>query len=199
MPLHHAVLSLLVDRPSYGYELKGAFERSIGPQWGALNIGHLYQVLDRLERDGLVTATKVVREVKPDRVMYEITEPGRTELTEWLSSASQRTSGFRDDFFLKLVAATHTREPEVVRTVVGNQRALLLGELRNLTQLRRDHKDDLVVSLLLSAAERHITADLAFLDDAEDRLRQTPWSSAVARRQSSTVDPPEGVPNRRPA
>ena len=51
MPLQHAVLSLLVDGPSYGYELKGAFERSVGPQWGALNIGHLYQVLDRLSRD----------------------------------------------------------------------------------------------------------------------------------------------------
>ena len=59
MPINHAVLALLRDGPSHGYELKAAFEAAIGPQWGALNIGHLYQVLDRLSRDGLVTSTRV--------------------------------------------------------------------------------------------------------------------------------------------
>jgi DNA-binding PadR family transcriptional regulator len=54
LSIHHAVLGLLADGPSYGYELKANFERAIGPQWGELNIGHLYQVLERLERDGLV-------------------------------------------------------------------------------------------------------------------------------------------------
>ena len=55
MPIHHADLALLAEGPNYGYELKGTFEEAIGPQWGELNIGHLYQILDRLERDGLVT------------------------------------------------------------------------------------------------------------------------------------------------
>jgi DNA-binding PadR family transcriptional regulator len=189
MPLQHAVLSLLVDGPSYGYELKGAFERSVGPQWGSLNIGHLYQVLDRLERDGLVTPTTIVREVKPNRVMYEITDAGRAELATWLSTASPRTSGFRDDFFLKLVAATQTRDRATVRTVVANERALLLRELRNIGQLRHDHRDDLVVGLLLSAAERHISADLAFLDDAEETLRtDRSWTTPAARRPAATVE-----------
>ena len=59
MPIQHAVLALLAEGESYGYELKGDFEASIGPQWGGLNIGHLYQVLDRLVRDGLVTKREV--------------------------------------------------------------------------------------------------------------------------------------------
>jgi DNA-binding PadR family transcriptional regulator len=200
MPLHHAVLSLLVDGPSYGYELKGAFERSVGPQWGTLNIGHLYQVLDRLERDGQVTPTAVVRDAKPNRVMYEITDAGRAELAAWLNSASPRTSGYRDDFFLKLVAATQTRDHATVRVVVANQRALLLRELRNLAQLRLDHNDDLVVSLLLSAAERHIGADLAFLDDAEETLSvHQSWTTAVPRRQSTRADSHHVVPDDRTA
>jgi len=189
MPLHHAVLALLVDGPSYGYELKAAFERSVGPQWGALNIGHLYQVLDRLERDNLVVSTKVVQEVKPDRVVYEITDSGRAELADWLSSASPRTSGFRDDFFLKLMAAVHSGRTATVNTVLANQRTLLLRELRNLATLRRDHADDLVVSLLLSAAERHITADLSFLDDAEETLSaQTSWRAAKRTRRSADAE-----------
>ncbi|KKK05235.1 hypothetical protein [Micromonospora sp. HK10] len=45
----------------------------------------------------------------------------------------------------------------------------LLRELRNLDGLRRG-ADDPVVRLLLSAAGRHVEADLAFVDDAEAAL-----------------------------
>jgi DNA-binding PadR family transcriptional regulator len=48
MPLHHAVLALLASKPAHGYELKRSFEQAVGDQWGGLNIGRLYQILDRL-------------------------------------------------------------------------------------------------------------------------------------------------------
>lgn len=170
MPIQHAVLALLADGPAHGYQLKGAFEASVGPQWGPLNIGHLYQVLDRLSRDGQVTSTRVAQEVKPDRVVYAITAAGRAELSGWLAAPSPRTSGFRDDFFLKMMAAARTRDPPVVQAVITRQRAFLLRELHNLEQLRRERGDDPVVGLLLAAAARHVAADLAFLDDAEQTL-----------------------------
>jgi DNA-binding PadR family transcriptional regulator len=174
--IQHAVLALLADRPSYGYELKSAFEAAIGPQWGQLNIGHLYQILDRLGRDGLVVTERQPQPVKPDRRMHAITPAGRAELAQWLAAPSPRSGGFRDDFFLKVTAAARSGSAEVVRTVLANQRGYLLRELRNLGALRRD-ADDPVVGLLLSAASRHVEADLAFLDDAEavlldgDRVR----------------------------
>ncbi len=170
MPIQHAVLALLRDEPSHGYELKGAFEAAVGPQWGPLNIGHLYQVLDRLSRDGLVSSTRVEQSVKPDRVVYEITPAGCAELDGWMAAATPRTSGFRDDFFLKMVAAAHTRRADVLASVLRAQRAYLLQELRNLEQLRRDRADDVLVALLLSTAVRHVGADLTLLDDVEATL-----------------------------
>jgi DNA-binding PadR family transcriptional regulator len=167
--IQHAVLALLARGPSYGYELKGAFEGAVGPQWGPLNIGHLYQILDRLSRDGLVVAERHTQPVKPDRVVYEITPAGRTELDRWLAEPSPRSGGFRDDFFLKVTAAARSGEAAVVRSVLANQRAHLLRELRNLDGLRR-RSEDPVVRLLLSAAVRHVEADLAFVDDAESAL-----------------------------
>jgi DNA-binding PadR family transcriptional regulator len=170
MAIQHAVLALLADQPSYGYELKIAFESSVGPQWGSINIGHLYQILDRLSRDGLVTSERVTQQVKPDRVVYEITDPGRAELDRWLGDPSSRSGGFRDDFFLKVTAAAHTGDEAVLRGVLGRQRTYLLHELRNLQQLRSAHADDPVVTLLLAAAARHVEADLAFIGDTEDTL-----------------------------
>ncbi|SCL68562.1 PadR family transcriptional regulator [Micromonospora chersina] len=169
MAIQHAVLALLARGPSYGYELKGAFEAAVGPQWGPLNIGHLYQILDRLSRDDLVVAERHAQPVKPDRVVYEITPAGRAELDRWLAEPSPRSGGFRDDFFLKITAAARSGEAAVVRTVLANQRAHLLRELRNLDTLRR-RSEDPVVRLLLSAASRHVEADLAFVDDAESAL-----------------------------
>ncbi|WP_229400611.1 PadR family transcriptional regulator [Micromonospora okii] len=169
MAIQHAVLALLARGRSYGYELKGAFEETVGPQWGPLNIGHLYQILDRLSRDELVVAERQAQPVKPDRVVYEITEAGRAELGRWLAEPSPRSGGFRDDFFLKVTAAARSGVPATVRAVLANQRGHLMRELRNLDGLRR-RADDPVVGLLLSAASRHVEADLAFVDDAEATL-----------------------------
>ncbi|MGI5236543.1 PadR family transcriptional regulator [Dactylosporangium sp. CA-139066] len=172
MPIHHAVLSLLSHGPSYGYELKGAFEAAVGPQWGPLNIGHLYQILDRLSRDGMVSSQRHAQAVKPDRVMYEITDAGHAELRRWLDEASPRSGGFRDDFFLKVTAAARSGDADTVRTVLSQQRTYLMRELRNLDGLRRKAEDP-VVALLLSAASRHVEADLSFVDDADRALLRT--------------------------
>jgi DNA-binding PadR family transcriptional regulator len=194
MPIQHAVLALLGDESSHGYELKSAFEAAIGPQWGPLNIGHLYQVLERLSRDNLVTSSRVEQSVKPDRVVYTITEAGRTELAEWMRAATPRTSGFRDDFFLKMMSAAHTRDPATLEVVLRAQRTFLLRELRNLDQLRRDGTTDTLVGLLLATAGRHVTADLAFLDDIEETLlagnglENLANQIATTRRNQSTPD-----------
>ncbi|MFJ8579526.1 PadR family transcriptional regulator [Micromonospora sp. NPDC093277] len=190
MAIQHAVLALLARGPSYGYELKSAFEAAVGPQWGPLNIGHLYQILDRLSRDDMVVAERQAQPVKPDRVVYEITPTGRAELERWLAEPSPRSGGFRDDFFLKVTAAARTGTAATVRTVLGNQRGHLMRELRNLDALRRA-ADDPVVRLLLSAASRHVEADLAFVDDAESALLADGGATlaALADRAGPTAPP----------
>jgi DNA-binding PadR family transcriptional regulator len=200
VPLHHAVLALLTDGPRHGYALKGAFEQAVGPQWGPLNIGHVYQVLERLSRDGHVSSTRVSQDVRPDRVVYDITDSGHAELTEWMGAPTPRTAGFRDDFFLKVMAAAQSRDIEVVTAVLRNQRTFLLREMRNLEQLRAERTDDPVVALLLAAAARHVGADLAFLDDAEDTLLGDDGAALAALgipAVSSDVSAPARVKQRR--
>jgi len=127
VPIHHAVLGLLEDGPSYGYELKANLESAIGPQFGELNIGHIYQVLDRLVRDGLVSGREVAQRARPDKVVYRSTKAGRLELERWLAEPSVRRAGYRDDFFLKLFVASRS-DARRVRDVVLVQREALLAE-----------------------------------------------------------------------
>jgi DNA-binding PadR family transcriptional regulator len=166
MPLHHALLSLLADGESYGYELKGAFERSVGPQWGGLNIGHLYQVLDRLKRDGLVEAVRAEAQPRrPDRLIYAITEPGRTELRRWLDTPSPPAAGYRDELYLKLVAAARAGS-ETLAAVVRGERHALLAELHALRALVRPGDD--LAALLTEGAALQVEARLRLLELAEE-------------------------------
>lgn len=171
MPLHHAVLALLADKPAHGYELKSSFEHAVGDQWGGLNIGHLYQILDRLSRDELIESERQPQPVKPDRVVHHLTPAGRAELDRWLSEPSARQRGYRDDFFLKLMAAAQARDPETLHGVLRRQRTHLLRELHSLAEARRQAPSP-VVGLLITAAELHIRADLGVVDAAEKNLEQ---------------------------
>ena len=178
MALHHAVLALLAVKPAHGYELKGSFDEAVGDQWGVLNIGHLYQLLDRLSRDGLIESERQPQVVKPDRLVHRLTPAGREELDRWLAAPSPRARGYRDDFFLKVMAAAQIGDAEALRQVLSRQRAHLLRELRSLADARAgvaagrsQAGPSPVVDLLLTAAELHARADLGVVDAAEQGLR----------------------------
>jgi DNA-binding PadR family transcriptional regulator len=189
--LHHAVLALLAAKPTHGYELKGSFEQAVGDQWGGLNIGHLYQILDRLARDGLIISDRQPQSVKPDRLVHRITPAGREELDRWLNEPSVRTRGYRDDFFLKVMAAAQTADPALLAAVLRRQRAHLLTELRSLADAKAAASRSPVVALLVTAAELHVRADLGVVDAAERDL--TPAALDALRVLASPAATPPGV------
>ena len=170
MPIHHAVLALLAKSPSHGYALKNSFEQTVGDQWGGLNIGHLYQVLDRLKHDGLVEAERQPQAVKPDRLVYTITAAGKAELTRWLGEPTRRSRGYRDDFFLKLMAVAQTGDSGTLASLLATQRHDLLVELRSLAEARTIAPPSPIIALLITAAEQHTRADLTVVGTAEELL-----------------------------
>ena len=179
VPIHHAVLGLLAEGPSYGYELKATFEDAIGPQWGQLNIGHLYQILDRLMREGLVSRRAVPQSDRPDKLVYRLTKEGRRELDGWLSTPSIRQSGYRDDFILKLFVGSRMGA-EHLRQVARTQRHAYLSELSGLSELRKRHRDDPLVALLIEAAIVHTEANLKIAERAEDQAERLARSESAA-------------------
>jgi len=195
VPIHHAVLGLLADGPSYGYELKGRFEEAVGPQWGELNIGHLYQVLERLARDGLVTRREVPQRNRPDRVVYRLTPAGREELDRWLGKPVARQGGYRDDFFLKLFVSSRLGQ-ERLRETIRAQREAYMAELAALAELRVAHRDDPLVSLLIEAASLHTRARLQLADRAEEqagRLTEAAAANEPGRTGKVRADAAGGV------
>jgi DNA-binding PadR family transcriptional regulator len=85
-PLALAVLTCLFEKPMHPYEMAQTMRFRAKHESIKLNYGSLYGVVEGLEKRGLIRALETTREGRrPQRTVYEITEPGKVEMNEWLS------------------------------------------------------------------------------------------------------------------
>jgi DNA-binding PadR family transcriptional regulator len=85
-PLALAVLVCLYEKPMHPYEVAQTLRSRAKEQSVRLNYGSLYAVVESLEKKGFIKATGTVREGKrPQRTIYEITDEGSLEMTDWLT------------------------------------------------------------------------------------------------------------------
>jgi hypothetical protein len=132
------------------------------------------------------------QQVKPDRVIHRLTPVGRAELDHWLSEPAIPARGYRDDFFLKIMAAVRSGDPATFSAVLSRQRTHLLRQLHALADARATTSATAVEALLITAAELHIRADLGVVDAAEKTLTTDP-AAAVSEQKSPGMTPPQAA------
>jgi DNA-binding PadR family transcriptional regulator len=80
-----SLLSLLMQRPMYPYEMAATLRERGKDESVKINWGSLYTLVQNLEKYGFIEAVEVVREGRqPERTTYQITEAGAAELRDWL-------------------------------------------------------------------------------------------------------------------
>jgi len=85
-PLALAVLVCLYEKPMHPYEVAQTLRARAKEQSVRLNYGSLYAVVESLEKKGFIKSAGTVREGKrPQRTVYEITDEGALEMTDWLT------------------------------------------------------------------------------------------------------------------
>ena len=123
--------------------------------------------------------------------MHRLTPACRAELGRWLAEPAVPARGYRDDFFLKVMAAVRSADPAVLPAVLSGQRAHLLRQLHALAGARAATGTTAVESLLITAAELHIRADLGVVDAAETTL--TTDTAPVGEQASAGMTPPQSA------
>jgi hypothetical protein len=93
--------------------------------------------------------------------------------------------------FLKIMAAVRSGDPATLTAVLSRQRTYLLRQLHALAEARST-TTEAVESLLITAAELHIRADLGVVDAAEKTLTTDP-ATVVSRESSPGLRPPQTV------
>ena len=170
MTVKHAILGLLNQQSVHGYELKTAFEETVGTLWD-LNIGQVYNTLRLLERDGLVELRGEGQVGRgPARKVYGITPAGQAELARWLREPVRKPRRFKDEFFVKLVITWLGGGD--IEALIWNQRQAYLQVLRQINDARSTLAADAdpFARLLLEGGALHVEADLAWLQRCEALL-----------------------------
>jgi DNA-binding PadR family transcriptional regulator len=168
----HVILALLEDGPSHGWQMKIQIEAALGPEYGGLNKGYIYEVIHKMERDGLITSrVEPQAGMRPDRSVHEITESGREQLSDWLTEPVRRSAGFRDEFVQKVLSAS-LRGEDTVRQVCRVQRRALLSEAKTLQTLRREREHDPGAAFTIEVAILRTNAELECVEAAEAHASQ---------------------------
>jgi DNA-binding PadR family transcriptional regulator len=80
------VLVTLYEKPMHPYEVAQTLRTRAKQESVRLNYGSLYAVVESLEKRGLITARETVRQGRlPERTVYEITDAGSREMTDWMT------------------------------------------------------------------------------------------------------------------
>lgn len=85
----HVILGLLAHEDLTGYGIKKRIDSSLAFFWDA-GFGQIYPSLGVLEREGLVSKRTEAYERQPKRIIYSITEAGRSELKKWLATPVEK-------------------------------------------------------------------------------------------------------------
>lgn len=179
MSVRQSLLAILDQGPCYGYQLRAEFDRRTASRW-PLNVGQIYNTLDRLERDGLVEKAETDAQ---GHVYWRITAAGSTQARAWLAQPVARAENARDELVLKLAVAA---------TLPGVDIGAIVRTQREASQARRDElaaryepvaasrePEDVLASLALSAALFAAEGDVGWLDHIAARLESLP-AGAVA-------------------
>jgi DNA-binding PadR family transcriptional regulator len=168
MTIRHSLLAIIDQAPCYGHQVRAEFERRTGGSW-PLNVGQVYQTLERLVRDKLV----VQHDAEGGRVTYAITDAGHAEVAAWLVSPVVRDG--RDELAAKLALALTLPGADVAALITA-QRTVTAAELDHLRSKPPAGSDapPVAAALILDARMRAAQAELAWLDHCEASLGEAP-------------------------
>jgi len=174
-PVAWALLGLVIEHTSYGYELLQRFERTYGEVLELSSPSQIYVSLDTLVGNGMIEKlpldpdASVERQPKPH---YRATALGLEEYQEWLL-AQMRSEHRPSRLFVRRLASL---EPKQALAVIARYEQVCLGEARQAAGAAEGSADEVAFRLAREEERLTVGVRLAWIDYARREL------TAEARR-----------------
>jgi DNA-binding PadR family transcriptional regulator len=183
MSVRYAMLALLSEGPRYGLQLRDEFEARTGEVW-PLNVGQVYQTLQRLERDGLVESDGTSDQGPQNH--FRITAEGERELAAWLRTPPDLSSPPRDELVMKVLVALYVPSADV-HAVIQAHRRYVVELMQRWTRIREDDAGDFNTALAIDAELFRLDSVVRWLDAAEARVHRAAGDEAMARADRAST------------
>jgi DNA-binding PadR family transcriptional regulator len=167
-PINWALLALVIERPSYAYELAQRFERTYQDVLSLSSTSHVYTALDALSTRSLVQEIPGTREARQPKPRYTATAEGLEQYEAWL--IQQVHEERRRQRLLVLQLAALKRRPDAGRILDRYEQAWR-AQLSPDSDSADDDADSDCLALLLSQESRLSTdAKLSWVRHARQAL-----------------------------
>jgi DNA-binding PadR family transcriptional regulator len=187
-PVNWALLGLVIERPSYAYELAHRFERTYDGALSLSSVSHVYTALATLRDRGLVQEVPGTQAQARSRRRYEATAEGLLEHEQWL--VAQVSEERRRQRLLVTQLGALARTPERASEVLDAYEHACLAELAAAPPAGDDTPGTtgLVARLIAEDARLSIAARLNWVQYARVQLR-----TLADRRPAPATDPNTGA------
>lgn len=129
-PVNWALLGLVIERPSYAYELAQRFERTYGAVLHLSSVSHVYTALAALKGRSLIEELPGTRAGRQPKPRYQATPRGREDHVRWLVGQVAEDRRRQQLFVLQL--ATFNRDPRAALEILAQYEQACLVELRDI-------------------------------------------------------------------
>jgi DNA-binding PadR family transcriptional regulator len=200
MSAKHALLGLLLDRPAYRYGLGDRLRERLGPAWD-INSGHLYQTVERLERDGFVERVGDPGEKATDRLQFAITDSGVEEFERWFDGDASKARLIRRPLLVKITLAGPRRLSDALAQIDAYERSCA-AQLKDIYRAHeaiepapgpRVRADHILLRLNLTADIRQLEGELQWARHAREIVlwlldQEAIWPSAHERASAPSEE-----------
>ena len=178
MSLKFAVLGLLsTNGAQSGYDIKQSFSRGVSNVWEA-DLSQIYRMLERLERDELVTSERDPSSNRGRRV-YQITTIGKDQLQAWLEE-DYELSIVRESALVRLFFSAQLVSIERVQQQISDFRQQFVDMNADYDGIKvilnqyvdMGSRDALFQLLTLKLGERYTQMTIDWCDDVLQELDQ---------------------------
>jgi DNA-binding PadR family transcriptional regulator len=193
------VLGRLSARPTHGHEIMRTLSESKADLWVELSEKHVYYILRKLERDGLVVADVQSESGRPARKVFSITPGGRAAFARMLTAESLIESVPYSEFDVVFGMLAYTDVlPDADKTAVLERRRVFLRKRASQAQAAgAAAQSDLdgLPRLLLDKLTRVTAAELGWLDGVLLEIERAGWAAMRPSFADETqaTNPNQGV------
>ncbi len=179
-----ALLGLVIDRPSYAYELAQRFERTYGDALSLSSISHVYTALSTLKERELIEELPGSREGRQPKPHYRASEQGIADYQQWLTGQIDEDRQRQRLFVLALGALAH--HPQAALEIISSYEQACLNEARQGSLPASggeasERAPELVAQLINEESRLTIGAKLAWAHYAREALSSPAHTSNPAR------------------
>jgi DNA-binding PadR family transcriptional regulator len=125
-PVNWALLGLVIERPSYAYELAHRFERTYEGALSLSSVSHVYTALTTLKSRALVEEIPGTRAGRQPKPRYRATAKGLADYRGWVLGQLSEDRRRQRLFVLQLAALT--RDPQAALDLVADYEQACLQE-----------------------------------------------------------------------